>query len=1065
MRGLFIGIGGTGDEILARLKDRVYAACGKEEIPQGLQFRLLDTEDEAYRKDKGARLGDKDVDTAIGSGEYLQLQDDPPGTFIQKTRSIAHKPQDHLEVSGWYRADLFNTNIPEADFNLARGAGQHRQIARMGLFLNKSKVRNTLNNALDLCGRDGGELPIWIVGSVAGGTGAGLFMDIALLARLVSEEKGVQRRILGAAVLPEVFTDVGIDNARAYAALRELERFQAKTPGAYLGRVASKDGVRFSVQYDNSTSVHLENALFDNLVFYNRKCQNEDDRKSYYSQIADGFNLLLDQAAGDQIFREWINAEEGKATSFNTHRVFVPMQLYARQFILDAARAAADGLLPLKADDKDLVDAGSDDDRRAEAAEILSGELFVLYQILAVDSNNKEKRLQELSGQMSASFIIKNMLGFANPTGVFTHPDFPPTEDKQGDAKRLYDDVFAGVQTARDTKENFPNSKARIKAEVKQRRDVYGGDGENSFQKALAAIKPMVIAHIELSIDNSVTDYLGKQSEQALARTLRMLHILQESFNKEIRANLNSIVADDRKKAEGAKGRETDAVSKLDDLSKRLLGWRGALADAQDDYLAAVNAVNQQFQRGRLVEFLRELIEIGVKHAAAWIEGLEKWKTAIQKVREKAENEGNKIDQRLERQTRVDSASMGLKNTKDMEGYFDFLRDKCLCDNSGQSFVKNHLLPGLEWQSGGQPQDIALHKWPEHEGPVNVRDFPDLLERYLSEKIGQRVKAFEGMARYLRWLRDDQGDRPVRLAEEKLQNVTKYFLGDNPASANCKASLLYGDTWGKDDGENEFTNIFNALNGNQSLSSVKDNLTGHQGDTLFKDKNVLAVLMADNAIPYQQIKVFESMRQAYLKVRAEERPTWRAQTYHLFRCDQEAWHIERRQVDDTGEENFPEIKGELARLLDDPKRSELFGRALVCGVIREVSLSKGGKAWVCGEISEENLNKLIMLNDPEDSQDPRDLLRAFVTFVMDKNNRRRNKLGTLDARKIEGWIQDALKKDNPKKTIEQMAKEYRQANAQLFDTASLRNGTDETPVIDNNTFLALVLNHYLAPLL
>ena len=1063
MRGLFIGIGGTGDEILARLKDRVYAACGKEEIPQGLQFRLLDTEDAAYRKDKGARLGDKDADTAIGGNEYLQLEDNPPGTFIQKTKSVDDKPQYHPEVSGWYRADLFNTHLPKADFNLARGAGQHRQIARMGLFLNSSRVRTMLGHALDKCGQGDGELPIWIVGSVAGGTGAGLFLDIALLARLVSEEKNIQYRIIGAAVLPEVFTDVGIDNARAYAALRELERFQAKTPGAYLGRVASKNRVRFSVQYDDATSVsvHLENALFDNLVFYNRKCQNEDDRKSYYSQIADGFNLLLDQAAGDQIFREWINAEEGKATSFNTHRVFVPMQLYARQFILDAARAAADGLLPLKMG-TDLVDAGSDDDRRDEAAGILSWELFPLCRILAVDSNNKEKSPQALSGQMDASFIIKNMLGFANPDGIFNPK---PTEDQKKAADRLHANIFAGVQTARDTKESFEDSRARVKAEVTRRRDVYERDGKDSFQAALAAIKPMVIAQMESSIDKSVMHYLGNKKEQTLARTLSVLHILQASFNGEIGANLNVIVAYDHKKATQARDRETKALQALDELSRRLLGWRGALADAQDDYLVAVNAVNQQFQRARLVEFLQDLIEVGVKRVAAWIEGLEKWKTAIQDLRKKAEDEGNQINDRLVRQTRVDSVSIGLKNTKDMDGYFAFLQEKCLCDDSRKSFVKDHLLPGLVWQSGGQPQDIALCKWPAREEPVNVRDFPNLLARYLSEKIGQRVKDFEGMARYLRWLRDDKRDRPVNLAIT-LGWVTKDFLGDNPASNSCKAVLLYGDTWDKNDGDNEFTAIYNALKGNGSLPSIQDNLTDRDGGALFKDRNVLAVLMADNAIPYQQIEVFESMRQAYFKARAEDHPKWSAQTCHLFRCDQEARDIERRQAKKTKNKAFPEIPGELARLLDDPKRSELFGRALVCGVIRLETLSAtGGKAWFCGEISEENSNRLIMLNDPEDDQDPRDLLRAFVTFVMDKKDRRSDQRGALDARKIELWIQDALKKGDPKKTIEQMAKEYRQANAQLFDTASLRSGTDETPAIDNNTFLALVLNHYLARLL
>ena len=107
MRALYIGIGGTGDEILVRLKDKVYATAGA--IPQTLQFRLIDTEAEDYRKTKGARLGGEGSRTAIEGNEYLQLQDDPPGTFADYTRKVARNPRSLPEMARWWRLQPRNS--------------------------------------------------------------------------------------------------------------------------------------------------------------------------------------------------------------------------------------------------------------------------------------------------------------------------------------------------------------------------------------------------------------------------------------------------------------------------------------------------------------------------------------------------------------------------------------------------------------------------------------------------------------------------------------------------------------------------------------------------------------------------------------------------------------------------------------------------------------------------------------------------------------------------------------------------------------------------------------------
>ncbi|WP_089723734.1 tubulin-like doman-containing protein [Candidatus Thiosymbion oneisti] len=1051
MRGLYIGIGGTGDEILARLKDKVFATAGT--LPDTLQFRLIDTEAEDYRKNKGARLGGEGSATAIAGNEYLQLQDDPPGTFLDLTRKVARDPQSVAEMARWYRADLFQENLPAADYNLVRGAGQHRQFARMGVFLNKQRLVNMLRHAMENCGGGQGELPIWIVGSVAGGTGAGLYMDLALLARLVAEELRLRFRIIGAAVLPDAYQDVNIDGARAYAVVRELERFQAPVANEYRGRFSEhQDGIRFAVEYDTGTRVRLTDKLFDNLVFYNRECKNDDDRKSYFSEIADGLNLLLDETAGDQIFREWINAREGAATSFNSHRIFLPIRLYERQFVLDAALGLANGLLPRDPATQALR-VGSGDDRRMEAQQILGEELFALFRILKAPGNDQERR--DLSEKMKASFIVNEMLGFANPAGVFGQSI---GADREGAAKRLFADIFEDIRTIRDLKEDFDDSKTRVQAEVALRRRNYEGDGKDSFNASLAAIRPLIREQIQSSIDTSIRKYLGSQRahEEALGRTNRVIHNLSGSM-ADLRRNLEQVVADDGTQLERARGREKDVRVALEVLKKRLLGWKGQLADTEEDYLNAVNEVNQWLQRERLVNFIRDLIKDADGYLKSWLQGMAHWQEAILRVIQEATDEGNEIAERLDRQTKVRSASMGLKNDTTMDGYRDALREKCLLDpQTNKSFVED-LLPRLTWKPGDRPQDLALEGWPERE-LLAARDFAKTLVGDLSRRIAERVGQFEGMANYLKWLRDEKRDPVIGLAD-RLRTVTSEFLDQRPTSDTRKLLLLHGDIWNRErDGENALDTVYNALAGDSNMSGkITHNLTGTEGVSLFKDRNVLAVLMVDNAIPYQEIRVMERMRSQYLAVRDEDHPEWRAQTYHIFRCDQEAWRMEHAQVVETRDTHFPEIPGQLCRLLDDPKSVETFTKALVTGVVRGQPVATGGRVWVCGPVTEQGPKRLIFLNDPDDDKDPKDLLRALVTFAMDRNDRRRRIRGAIDLRRIQGWMEEALTAAG--KTLEEIALAFKDAEPDLFELR-LDEGPDGAE-IGKDAFLALILNHHL----
>ncbi|MFT4927687.1 MAG: hypothetical protein ACI8WB_003800 [Phenylobacterium sp.] len=1061
MRGLFIGIGGTGDEVLTHLKDKIYSSLGY--IPETLQFRLFDTEAEDYRKNNGARLGGDDAGAAIGQNEYVQLKDHPPGSFLETIREATEHPTSVPHVSNWCKSDLFLQNLPDADFNLVRGAGQHRQFARMGVFLNRDRIINSLRHAMEKCrsGSSGeGEIPVWILGSIAGGTGAGLFMDLALLTRWLGGDMRQHMRLIGGAILPDVYRDVGIDLARANSVLHELERFQAPVDTTEAGR-KQVDGkaknYRFSVTYDATMSVDLETKLFDNLIFYNRECNTGVERKSYFSEIADGLNLLLDDSAGDELFRQWINTVEGYAASFNTFRVFLPARLYARQFVLQGAlEVAVEGLLPRNPGTQ-VLEFGSEDDRKNEAQKIVKEEFYHLFQDLLSPKTDDE--FDKLSKLMTCSHIVNHMLGFANPASIFGEEIGDNIKRQAG---QMHCNIFADIDNFRNVKEDFEDSKERVEKEVSNHRTKYWGDGETSFRVSLKAVQGMIENKIRQSIDESAKKYLSSQriEQQALGKMVRVFNGIK-NIVRQATDNLKRITAGDIAAREAALGQETDALTTMRDTSKSFmgLGGKGALADKQESYLSACGEVEFSNQREKLKLFMFELLEMANVHLNYWLDGMQHWQKTIEHIANDAQNENNEIEQRLERQTKIQSASMGLNNTVDMNGYRDFLRQKCVVNpDTGGSFL-TELLSGLSWKPGDKPEDLTIEGWPD-QGDVLAKDFAALLSDYLESKINQRMSVFEGMKSYLEWLRDDKRD-DVRELANKMSVVSKHFLDNKLASPSRQLLFLYGDTWTSEAGKNEFTAVFNALEGDPNFNgnNIQHNLTDASGVNLFKDKNIMAILMSDCQIPYKNIRTVERMRNAYFDMRGDEDPAWRALCYHLYRCDQEAWKLEHDRVIETGESHFPTIPGTYSRLLDDPKRVSLFVKAFVCGVVRQhVEPGWDSELWVCGETDAEG-KALVFLNDPDEDRDSGELLRAFITFIQDKKDRRMGIRRTITDQQVNQWIRSSLEATS--QTVKQAVEAFMADNAKWFDVSHIGEGS----VIEANDFLALTFNHYLKPFL
>ncbi len=227
--GLIIGLGGTGVLTLQHIKAQLTGG-EQRKLPPNVRLLALDTvqDQEPMDNSNNTLRG-----VTLEPGEYFWIGGDVYDYAVEVRRN------KHPHVASWFQAETYLKTLPRASFTLQRGAGQLRQFGRLAVFRDVSapalsNIKKLINNALtDI--RNTGQiknLDVYLVSSVAGGTGAGMFVDLAYLVRMIAKEDQNDQKVTmrGFLVLPEAFSAIptGIDTsmrARSYAAMRENRRF------------------------------------------------------------------------------------------------------------------------------------------------------------------------------------------------------------------------------------------------------------------------------------------------------------------------------------------------------------------------------------------------------------------------------------------------------------------------------------------------------------------------------------------------------------------------------------------------------------------------------------------------------------------------------------------------------------------------------------------------------------------------------------------------------------------------------------------------------------------------
>ena len=218
-----IGLGGTGYEVVLKLKKRFIDVYGS--VPEIIQFLSIDTTENIQEREK----------SPDGNVVYLE-PNELYAISVANPSGLVGGRNEHIDE--WWPKQIPSHGI-------CNGAGQIRARGRLALFAKVGDINSLIGQAINkvrgirtskqafsdnfqVSNRDGVE--IFIVGSLAGGTGSGTFLDTAFLARQYLNSFS---NITGVFVLPRVFSNLAqthMVKSNAYGALKEIEHFWNLSP-------------------------------------------------------------------------------------------------------------------------------------------------------------------------------------------------------------------------------------------------------------------------------------------------------------------------------------------------------------------------------------------------------------------------------------------------------------------------------------------------------------------------------------------------------------------------------------------------------------------------------------------------------------------------------------------------------------------------------------------------------------------------------------------------------------------------------------------------------------------
>lgn len=288
---LIIGLGGTGKEVVLNLKQRFARNFGRD---LGIvRFLVIDT----TLATEDREVAELEQRVTLSPIEFCYLGNIDANDIVENLRNFPY-------IQSWFPSSLRPGVID-------RGAAMTRAIGRLALFWRISEVINVLGTAvrnlmaLAHISLTGGAtsasqeqgLNIFLVTSVCGGTGSGIFLDLAYLVRDTLQQVGLLgvSKVTGTLVLPGAFpraSDQYNLQANAYAALKELDFFM--------------DTASFTCTYSQNPPVMIDirRRPFDLCYLIDTINENRkklEDIRGVAELIAEAFFLFITSDSGKKL--------------------------------------------------------------------------------------------------------------------------------------------------------------------------------------------------------------------------------------------------------------------------------------------------------------------------------------------------------------------------------------------------------------------------------------------------------------------------------------------------------------------------------------------------------------------------------------------------------------------------------------------------------------------------------------------------------------------------------------------------------------------------------------------
>ncbi len=321
---LFIAVGGTGAEVLFRIRRRIMNtlwAKGTVRMQSMTEFPLaaflhVDLDSNTVTETGKAQKSDM-LNSAVRFAEDERL--------VKKLDMSKYtRSDDDLSkypiIKEWFPLDRKKLN--ELNIDPEKGAGQIRSLSRLYFFDKYSDIKNAIISKRDALLNNvstdqaqkrlglkvkTGEVRIVVVASTAGGTGSGGFIDMGYLSSWLLKGKGTQGSASLVLMLPTGF--VGANKSRTeantYAALMELE-------------TCTRQGTRYVKQWA-AGEIPRDMPLSPYSDVYLVDTENVASAKT--GNITDIYDMLADILFEDFSTADFANKKRSISVNQNQHKI------------------------------------------------------------------------------------------------------------------------------------------------------------------------------------------------------------------------------------------------------------------------------------------------------------------------------------------------------------------------------------------------------------------------------------------------------------------------------------------------------------------------------------------------------------------------------------------------------------------------------------------------------------------------------------------------------------------------------------------------------------------------